>query len=58
MYDKVWHFFPYRINLKTTTNGHTISASIVSKNWLPIDIILESKENIENNIVTSIDYLI
>jgi len=57
MYDKIWHFFPYRVNLKTTTNGHTISASIVSKSCLP-EIILESKENIENNIVTSIDYKI
>jgi len=57
MYDKIWNLFPYRVDLKTTTNAHTISASIVSKHYIP-EIILESKKNIENNTVTSIDYKI
>jgi hypothetical protein len=57
MYDKIWHLFPYRLDLKTTTNGHTISATIVSKKEIP-KIIFDTKENIENNIVISIDYTV
>jgi hypothetical protein len=58
LYNLIWELFPYRRDLETTTNNHTICATIVStKFFIPeINFTCKINSNPHPNILTSIDY--